>query len=474
MENLDIYEEINVLKHISPFLNYNYNSAKILSEQSKLSTKELICAYFRTQPKKYVDELNNFYQLNKVGKKKIMVFIPTYNEESNVENIIKMYAKQKFSSSGNESSLSMEDVAVNFIVNYPFDNNKEKYSRDVEIFNRTLKKLIQLKEKHSFVNIIGKEFTRNTYGLARARKYGLDFSLLCSLYSSDPDKSFIISNEGDTLSINDDYLEKFYNEYRNCEVNFVQGEIKYPEFVNLNEATALFTQTREYVHLGQGLDEATFKHFQGILPIGRNMAVHPKLAAMVGSIDATFKKGTDDDMTFGADIFNLFGAQFKKYSPIPLITNPRREIFIVKSILNGDDLDAKKMYEDFNNTLFLYDKGTEYYAQLVKSLRKNLTHSDKVSLVNQYYQWVWRTIAKNYFSELPLFKIIQNNCNNHNIGYWERENEFVKLYHTLNNNKHKKLFARISEEALFEFNKLISPLNVQFSKVTIDVDSKLI
>ena len=204
------------------------------------------------------------------------------------------------------------------------------------------------------------------------------------------------------------------------------------------------------------------------------MAVHPKLAAMTGSIDPVFKKGTDDDMTFGMDIYNLFGSQFKKYVPISLVTNPRREIFIVRNILEGNDIDSKKMYEDFNNTLFLYDQDISYYETLVDSIKSNLCHSEKTLLLNQYYQWVWRTIAKNYFSDLAEFKHVDHLCNTHKIGYWERENAFVNIYKSKTDNESINMFERISSEALTEFNKLILSLNLEFSKVTKTINSRLI
>jgi hypothetical protein len=104
---------------------------------------------------------------------------------------------------------------------------------------------------------------------------------------------------------------------------------------------ALCAHARERVHLGQGLHDRRYPFYEGILPTGRNYAVHPRIACLAGGIDPLPRASAEDSLVFGSDIYNLLGNEAKSFAEdISVITHPRREIVTVAG--------REEVYEDFH------------------------------------------------------------------------------------------------------------------------------
>src|SRR3989338_8111504 len=344
------------LSRISPRLKYSVNLAKMLSV-SKESTHKIIETYFAAQPLDYVKEMEEFERINGPHvpeDRRAFIFVPAFNEECNLKNLVYQYVRQ-ISPSG---PLDHDLYEVCFVVNYPESVDSKLNKLCAERFERAIDILLDEKKKHQNIHILSKSFREGEGSLGRARKYGMDYCLwrILKKPASSIDQCIIISNEGDTLKIPNAYVSKFTQLFEKGEPKFVQGKIEYPaEITDICEPVRLFVGCREAVHFGQGLAGDEFPYFDGIMPIGRNFAVSPKVYAQVGGIDPIRRKDTDDDMNFGTDIHVLLGDRVKSVCTIPLITNPRREAIIVRDIVAGRKEDSKKSYENFHENRALYD-----------------------------------------------------------------------------------------------------------------------
>src|SRR3989344_4308683 len=146
------------------------------------------------------------------------------------------------------------------------------------------------------INIVPKCFETSHGGLGRARKYGMDYSLYClsKLDEKEIDDSFIISNEGDTLSIPEDYVKQYKDSFSRLKHCFIQGKVVYPEEVNNSRLVKIYSDVRECVHMGQGMNDDRYPFFDGIMPVGRNYDVHPRVASLAGGIDPVYLDGAED------------------------------------------------------------------------------------------------------------------------------------------------------------------------------------
>ncbi|RAP71335.1 hypothetical protein ACZ87_01852 [Candidatus Erwinia dacicola] len=98
-------------------------------------------------------------------------------------------------------------------------------------------------------------------------------------------------------------------------------------------------------------------------------------------------------------------------------------------------------------------------------------------VVNQFYQWIMRTVLKNYFWIVPDVRDVVDKCRYHKIGYWERESKLLNIYNSnfkkLSEIDRVKLFTIIVKKSLNFFNELISGI-CYFKGATINYNSKLI
>jgi hypothetical protein len=319
------------LAEVEPDLRYQWRGA-LPREALAAPTDRTITEYFESHPPAYVEELRAFNQLNSSGEsasKRIFVFVVCYNELANLERIVKQYASQE--------QIDLAHLQLTFLVNYKLRSDAEKTGIDARIFERSVARLIELKKEHDFVHIVAKRFSAETGGLARARKYAMDYSLLsCSLSRHDPAGAVLISNEGDTLELPRNYLRAWVDRFAKNPERLVQGNIAYPGELERAPLVQLYAHVRERVHLGQGLHDRRYPFYEGVMPTGRNYAVHPKVACLAGGIDAIALPGAEDDLTFGSDVHNLVGPESKVFADeIALTTHPRREIVIVHDLLGG-------------------------------------------------------------------------------------------------------------------------------------------
>ena len=137
---------------------------------TSFNRKIILQSYFNRQRSDYVAELDWFAELNGfTGKRpEVMVFVPCYNEDANLLQLIKLYQKQDI------VRLDENSVIVVIVVNAPKPGNS---SNDDD---RYLESVRQLKEKSKecrWLHIVAKRFPRNLACLGRARKYGLDYCM---------------------------------------------------------------------------------------------------------------------------------------------------------------------------------------------------------------------------------------------------------------------------------------------------------
>jgi hypothetical protein len=417
MKILNIKEQLLKLSKINPQLSYNHNLAKRLSHLNK-GTQELLDIYYSEQPADYVSEIAEYSLINnnETKNEKIFCFVCCYNETQNIPNLINNYAKQ----------ITPIDFEVCFIINFEEDENT--FFIDYENFINTINLLVDYKKRYNWINIIAKQFKKNHSGLGRARKYGIDYCLyrLKQLSNIQIDNSIIISNEGDTLFINENYFNSYYTENFKNKYRLIQGFIDYPKFIKENKNIVLdYISIKEKIHLGLGLNYKNISAFGGIMPIGRNFSIHPNIAVKIASADPTYKKGTDDDINMGLDITNLLGVNFKINRHIPLITNPRREVILLMEFLQGRCENGKRMYEMFHEVKYIYNYSISDIALMNDSIDNHITINDTNPVIQELYTWIFRNVAK---TELINEKFIKNSIKNHcqhRISYWEMENDIM-------------------------------------------------
>ena len=458
------------LSRASSCLKYSADLAKQLSRAQE-PTREVIKAYFAQQPKEYLEELEQFERINGVilpKERRAFISIPAFNEERNLASLVDQYAAQTFQG----DSLNPALYEVCFVINYPEHLNIEKNSANVARFEQAIDILVKKKKECPNIHILPKAFKSDEGCLGRARKYGMDYCLwrIAKQDSEAIDSTVIISNEGDTLAIPHNYLVRFIQLFAKGTPRFVQGKIDYPhELTDVCEPLKMFTGFREAVHFGQGLAGDKFPYFDGIMPIGRNFAVSPRVYVQVGGIDSIRRKDTSDDMHFGTDIHVRLGESVKSVCSIPLITNPRREVTIVRDIVAGRKQDSKKSYENFHENSALYDLA---YADVVAMARTQIPEHvpnrvTQCELANQYFQWVLISRYKAGLSDAQGFTDLVARHRNHEISYWEKEREacaaFERQLAQLQPDERQRLEGHLVTEAIMWFNKFVSPLGVQYN-----------
>jgi len=281
---IDKYIQISKL---NPNLNYNI---KIANEFSKMncSSEIIIKRYFENQSKEYVEDIKSLDLINSIPISNLTnayIVILCYNEQESISKIIDLYSKQK--------GIPNDSFEICFVVNMPQKSQKE-YENDYTNFKKSIQIVLDKRKIFSKIHIVCKQFNNNDYGIGRARKYGFDYCLyrISLLNNKNIENTFIISNEGDMVDIPSFYLKKYFDFFNVNKNVLVQGEIDFPDFVRNNKILYHFVETRSRIQLHQGIDSLNFLHFGGIMPIGRNFAVHPRIYAQVNGIEITRKTGT--------------------------------------------------------------------------------------------------------------------------------------------------------------------------------------
>lgn len=458
------------LSRISPSLKYSANLAKMLSV-SQEPTHKIIEKYFEAQPPDYVKELEEFERINgcpTTEDLRAFIFVPAFNEERNLRNLVHQYVKQ-INSSG---PLNPNLYEMCFVLNYPESNDYKTNKSYADRFERAINILLDEKKNHQNIHLLPKTFQENEGSLGRARKYGMDYCLwrLSKKTPSSIDLDLIISNEGDTLEIPNDYISRFTQLFEKGEPGFIQGKIEYPpELTCICEPLRLFVGCREAVHFGQGHAGAKFLYFDGIMPIGRNFAVSPRIYAQVGGVDPIRRKDTDDDMNFGTDIHVLLGEKVKSVCTIPLITNPRREVAIVRDIVAGRNEDSKKSYENFHENRTLYDlKYADVLAMVREEIPKKIpSRPIQCELVNQYFQWVLISRYKSNLNHIASFDEIITKHRDHEISYWEKEKQlctaFERHFQRMAKEERYAMEKALVSEAIDWFNRFVEPLGDEYN-----------
>lgn len=347
-------------------------------------------------------------------ERRAFVFVPCFNEEKNLESLVAQYMSQR---DLNRNPLNKDLFEVCFVVNFPENENEDVQSSYQKRFEEGIDILLKEKERHSNIHILSKAFKSHLGSLGRARKYGMDYCLfrISKLPARAIDFTVIIGNEGDTIRIPQTYIASYLNLFSR-EPKFIQGKIGYPpELTETYEPIRLFTSCREAVHLGQGILSEQFPFFDGIMmPVGRNFGVSPRIYVKAGGIDPIRRNDTDDDMNFGTDIHVNIGEHVKFFSPIELITNPRREVVIVRDILAGKREDALTSYTNFHNNRELYDLSYADILNISKnSISRTANGEERCRLLNQYFQWVIRSRYKARLHQIPGFAEIIEAHSNH-------------------------------------------------------------
>ncbi|NQU21173.1 MAG: hypothetical protein HQ567_07820 [Candidatus Nealsonbacteria bacterium] len=459
------------LSLMQPALAYDPTRRRAWTSASP-SPAECAREYLYSQPCDYRNELNGFYTVNARrirNHAKYYVFVVCYNELANLRRIAEMY--------GGQLGISATDLVLCYVVNFTPEPGSAKSARDYDVFCQSVDSVLDLQRDYPFVHLLAKQFRPGEGGLSRARKYGMDYCLHCFLMSTNVRANhFIVSNEGDMLSIPVSYLLSYDAVFSATGDSFVQGAVHYPEEVKIAPLLDAYTRIRESVHLGQGMSPRHL-NLDGIMPIGRNYAISPKLVALSGGIDPIFSAGAEDDLVFGADLQIVGGDKLKQHSPIPLTTSPRREIMIVRDLLEGRNSDAKRVYENFHSITDIYDHNWEWYKGQIPALAEYpATCRNTAIIANQFYQWVHRTVAKRHFADTDGFGDIITRYRQHDIAYWARENALLELYRCevgkMPVHERLRLYHEMANEALAWFNDLI-PDDIWFEAATFTLESCL-
>jgi hypothetical protein len=477
MANL-LKDELMAVARVSPQLRYSPDLSESLASMTA-PTRDVLKCYFDGQPREYVEELERFAVLNKSeikDEKRIHIFIPAFNEESNLGNIVSLYDAQ--SDYDGNSMHNQYDLC--FVVNMPCYGNKARDGWNKGRLEKAVGLLLEYKQDRQNIHVLPKLFDARLASLGRARKYGMDYCLYLALRTEgDIDRQIIVSNEGDTMSIPSTYLAQYRAAFGRDPMRLVQGEIRYPEqLMALSPALKLFCTCREAVHHGQGIHGDDFPYFDGIMPVGRNFAVAPRICAQAGGVDTIRRDDTDDDMNFGTDIQVRLGKHAKTFLPVPLITNPRREVMIVRDILAGRDEDSRKSYENFHSRTELYDLDYAGVLSLTEQVASPVPDALRCALINQYFQWVNKSRHKANLDCCPGFSDVLKRHRGHEISYWQKEAILCGMFEThydgLSNVARKSLERTIVGEALTWFNYFIKGTGHEFNAKVDGLESRLL
>ena len=463
---------------ITPSIEYSYEKSAQLSLTSKTPT-EIITMYVNSQPRDYIEELSAFSKRNDKNppkNRKAFLFVPAYNETNNLAALAEHYLNQ-YDFDGCRLPITAYEVC--FVINYPASNQN---SKDTYTFIEAIRVIETLRQNGAMnIHLIAKAFPPSLACLGRSRKYGLDYALLrlSQQGGNQIEDTCIISNEGDTLDVPSTYIASFIRHFRRHPGKFVQGRVCYPrELTEKYEPIRIFVDARESVHLGMGIHRRTFSHYGGILPVGRNFAVSPIIAARVGGIDPVRRIDTDDDINFGVDISRLLGPEVKMVAPIPLVTNPRREVHIVANLLNGGNNNSGISYSRFHENMGLYSLTWDDVLSIAdEQIPTMLDKRKSTALLDHYYNWVLRSVAMSRLDNFQKFQDIMNDYHTHKISYWEKEKwifeaemEYVK---SLPSHERDDVEHEIAIDALSWFNHFVSSCGRQFEIDFNGLESKL-
>jgi len=473
-------ENFSELISLAPNLVYDHFLTLRVADKYSGLESGVIDEYLKNQPEEYIFELEEFEKINNPflpANRRAFIFLPAYNENRNLKNLLSQYLNQE-NFNGTKLDKSLYEVCV--VINYP------STSKTTDADHKNLEESIQIvKEFQNYgadnIHFIAKAFPTDLACLGRARKYAMDYSILRISKGTQAQrkKSILISNEGDTLEIPKNYITSYINLFEKHEKHFVQGSIEYPSELKTSFAPLrVFTNFRESVHFGMSIFDKEFKHYDGILPVGRNFAVNPIIASLVGGIDPIKRKGTDDDLVFGSNISIILGNKYKSYHPIPLVTNPRREILIVADLINGGHMDSGKAYSEFHENMHLYNLTIdEVIAFAKKYIPAKLTADAAPTLLNHYFNWVLRSTAMEHLSHIPGFKQVFEDFHTHKIGYWEKESaiETLEKSYLQNLPEEKRIIVEkeIVIDALNWFNYFTNMQNMKFESTYQGIDSNL-
>ncbi len=438
MGKLSEMRKIELIQDIAPSLS----APKPLKPQKNFPdewNRDVLGSYFDEQNHGYVKELDWFADWNGSipACPKAMVFVPCYNENANLVRLVEHYSNQSIIKSDEAS------VVVVFVINAPIAQDSAQDSKN---YQESVRLLMELSTTRRWLHLVAKRFPHRLACLGRARKYGLDYCMRLAERAG-ANNVPIISNEGDTVDLGHDFISNHIQALEEEGIRLVQGEIVYPQEVAEIPLLKLFLQTRESVHLGQGLAHEYLPSFGGIMPVGRNFSLPAWVGATVGGIDPTHRPGTDDDITLGMQISRAMGANSKVYRSIPLVTNPRREVKIVHGICRGEKIDARTSYESFHSDVSIYAVSTDITQERCHELAQiEVSESLRQRVVAQYYQWVHRSVVREYIADLRLFRESAQEYVNHAVGYWELEGRILQIYRSkileYENSRRKRIIRR--------------------------------
>jgi len=460
------------LAKVSPTLSYDYEESKRLAQLSG-SVHEVIEEYFQTQPDAYRAELREFSRLNMKGisldrKPTGWIFVPCFNEDQNLERIVKLFDRQEANFAGT--------FELCFILNCP--PGTAHYQRLV----RSIDILLRAKQVRPSIHIVSKIFTDESASLGRARKYGFDYCLqrISEQGVEQSESSFMVCTEGDTLELPDNYLRAYATYFKPRSCLLVQGKIEYPsDLLEQSEALRLFTSVREAVHEGQGAQPIELSEFGGLMPCGRNFALSPVLYAKVGGIDPIRRPGPEDDIILGADIVRLLGEDAKCNASVSLVTSPRREVLIIRDMLLGQSTNLKRAYEDFHNAVEIRDFETADIEKIVlQEFPSRVSPQFIPILLSQLYQWVISSCLKGAFCSHPEAQYLKDLYLSHQIGYWEKENRLwqsgCNWLMSLSDADRISCENKIADEALFWFQLFNCQHGFTFQRSNQGIKSQLI
>jgi hypothetical protein len=415
---MTIFDSFKNISGINPDMVYAGKCSN-----STQSTMELMESYLNLHSRAYLADLDELDRLNgKPLSRTIRAFVSVvgFNEEKNIRNLIGNYRQQI------ENGLREDQFEIVYMLNYPDDGTDTRRNvENRERFCRGLTELLRLQGEMKNLHVIPKAFQPSVAGLSRARKYALDYPIFRMVKYNylDADYVVIISNEGDMLMIPANYLQMYIDIFKDTKRHlFVQGAVKYPqEILNENDLFRTFAVAREETHRNLGLFSHVFSAFGGIMPIGRNYAVSPRVYAQVGGIDPTSRKEADDDMTFGWDITNVLGEKIKIVSDNPVCTNPRRELGIIEKMIRGDLDNMFDAYVNFHGNQSVYDQTLDEIARMSAKMRSVRDKGLIEEILNQFYSWTVRESFKALFIDNAEYREVCESFSKHKISYFQKE-----------------------------------------------------
>ncbi|MBX4204686.1 MAG: glycosyltransferase family 2 protein, partial [Candidatus Doudnabacteria bacterium] len=191
--------------------------------------RERIKHYLDKLPKTYVDELRQLKDSMRPmsDQTRVAIMIPAYNEAANLERLLDQYTKQIES---NGKKLDPRIYEIDIIVNRP---QGAPADNSVDVIKK-------FKDEHPEyqINVIDKEFPRESAGVGLARKYLADLILLRSQERKNPTgQLYMESEDADLLEVDPETVVRLMNKYdKNPELDALRGkQDRYPEVMAKND-----------------------------------------------------------------------------------------------------------------------------------------------------------------------------------------------------------------------------------------------